>query len=730
MKNNKSNKTKAEWHWKKPMFFGAVFMSVFMLVVGIFALSINLSKSPNGGLNTNIKNVQDELTTAFYKPTCHLQPQKGSIVIDFINNKALVSHKHTKDADDHFRKNVAIPKGKYRVLLEAFDGYDGRANTPVEGQRQEQYSVEFHGGPGNAFTEAMTLAYSGTTPDLADGVDSASWHGVVNESLTFSDNISYLIVKHINPYFNKHPNSVKPVCMRLDSIDEPAVCATNPSQTGSKYQNTSFIVEPSKTITVQEGEKINIKGESNISGVTGWRWIDARPGTESWKGNRCYTADSKNYDGVVGTVSNKQNDSIVLKRDGRTEHRLCLNVRDANNHFIGAGCVAQRVVNIEKGIDPVCGDGKVNQSTEQCDLGSNKNGKVCTPAYNDNCTYCDSSCQNKTVVGPNCGDGKVEEGKEECDDGIGKNGVVPTVGYGEIAEYCKTDCTKATVKGGDCGNGKVEADEDCDDGNLNNGDGCSSTCQFESLGITLTKTPSDTLVKEGKTVTYTYKVTSNSPAELKNIKLTDDKLGNITCPKTVLTSGESMTCTKSTKITKGVVNKATVRGVGSVSGKSVVAYAQATVNVKDKPTVTPEKKKSCKSSIGNYIWLDANGNGVQEEIEEGIAGIKVCAFNGNKKYCDTTNKSGRYKIKNLCKGSYDVFVKGVGSMIQTYDPDGKKDNKTEVKLKKNDKYTKADFGYKGLAPATGLGTNIALLIGLSTLITLGILVVMRRKGAL
>src|SRR5439155_15402802 len=34
----------------------------------------------------------------------------------------------------------------------------------------------------------------------------------------------------------------------------------------------------------------------------------------------------------------------------------------------------------------------------------------------------------------------------------------------------------------DCGNGILDPGEECDDGNLRNGDCCSSTCQFEAAG--------------------------------------------------------------------------------------------------------------------------------------------------------------------------------------------------------------------------------------------------------
>ncbi len=155
---------------------------------------------------------------------------------------------------------------------------------------------------------------------------------------------------------------------------------------------------------------------------------------------------------------------------------------------------------------------------------------------------------------------------------------------------------------------------------------------------------------------------------------------------------------------------------------------------KDEPKKIKPKKKTpptCQSSIGNYIWYDTNGNGKQEDIEEGIQGIEVCASLGNDEYCDVTDKHGKYKIDHLCKGEYKVRVRGVGSLVQTYDPDGKKDNKTKVELNSNnDKHTKADFGYRGKAPSTGLATNIILLIGLSTLVTIGILLVMKKKGML
>src|SRR6266702_354185 len=80
------------------------------------------------------------------------------------------------------------------------------------------------------------------------------------------------------------------------------------------------------------------------------------------------------------------------------------------------------------------------------------NGMYC-PA-NMFCAAVQQVCLTST-----CGNGVVDPG-EECDDGniIGGDG-------------CSADCKSTEV----CGNGIRDVGEACDDGNLVNGDGCSGT---------------------------------------------------------------------------------------------------------------------------------------------------------------------------------------------------------------------------------------------------------------
>ena len=65
-----------------------------------------------------------------------------------------------------------------------------------------------------------------------------------------------------------------------------------------------------------------------------------------------------------------------------------------------------------------------------------------------------------------CGDGQVEW-SEACDDGNVING-----------DGCSSVCT---IEASVCGNGRVESGEQCDDGNVLNNDGCNSLCQIAAI---------------------------------------------------------------------------------------------------------------------------------------------------------------------------------------------------------------------------------------------------------
>jgi TQXA domain-containing protein len=72
----------------------------------------------------------------------------------------------------------------------------------------------------------------------------------------------------------------------------------------------------------------------------------------------------------------------------------------------------------------------------------------------------------KTWVEARCGDGVKNQPAEQCDDGNLVNG-----------DGCDANCTPTS-----CGNGIVTAGEQCDDGNTTSGDGCDANCKPTGCG--------------------------------------------------------------------------------------------------------------------------------------------------------------------------------------------------------------------------------------------------------
>ncbi len=114
--------------------------------------------------------------------------------------------------------------------------------------------------------------------------------------------------------------------------------------------------------------------------------------------------------------------------------------------------------------------------------------------------------------------------------------------------------------------------------------------------------------------------------------------------------------------------------------------------------------------LGDFVWLDLNGNGVEDSGEPGIAGVGVgvsIASGPIFPQPDPTNGGGRWATGTvdtptrwLTPGTYTVTVDVADlppGLTNTFDPDGTLDSTNTAPLAENEIDLTRDFGYAGSA---------------------------------
>jgi LPXTG-motif cell wall-anchored protein len=204
--------------------------------------------------------------------------------------------------------------------------------------------------------------------------------------------------------------------------------------------------------------------------------------------------------------------------------------------------------------------------------------------------------------------------------------------------------------------------------------------------------PTGPSVPVGSTVTWTYVVTNTGNVPLTDVKVTDDKLGAITCPKTTLIILEEMTCTAT-----GTAQLVNYANLGTVVG----SYGSVTVTDKDPSHYSGVAVKGT-AQLGDTVWLDVNKNGVQDNGEVGYNGADVILKDADGNVVATLTTAtgawvGFYKFLELDAGVYTAMLDL--STIGTYKVSTA--SAFTITLAEGDDYLDADFGlYEETVPPT------------------------------
>jgi hypothetical protein len=149
--------------------------------------------------------------------------------------------------------------------------------------------------------------------------------------------------------------------------------------------------------------------------------------------------------------------------------------------------------------------------------------------------------------------------------------------------------------------------------------------------------------------------------------------------------------------------------VGSLGGTNAAPDVLTRIVLTQNQTGTNYNFGETVSSLGNYVWNDANADGVRQGAELGLPNVVVYldlnhnGTNDNNEPMAITDANGYYVLTNLLSGTYAVVVKTntlPAGAVRTYDLDGTNtaNQVTALVLAAGTNRLDVNFGYRYASP--------------------------------
>ena len=218
-------------------------------------------------------------------------------------------------------------------------------------------------------------------------------------------------------------------------------------------------------------------------------------------------------------------------------------------------------------------------------------------------------------------------------------------------------------------------------------------------------------------VLFTYMVKNTGGTYLTDITISDDagtaadESDDVTVTSAEciglagpIAPGDSVLCTAEIRVNGDAVNNANTTGTPSDEGGNPLPNVEPPTDTDDAEVVIP-------GSIGDTVWMDTDGDGIQTPDEMGIPGVTIILTLPDGSTTTTiTDENGMYLFLDLVAGEYSVAVDPStlpSGLEQTYDADGlETGSESTLTLAPGENNLDQDFGYLLLGPGIQLEKTV------------------------